>query len=386
MKNTFKTKLVLFIFIILMLLSPLCHASASSIELEDSTSEESTDETYTYIASDVYEFDENITIDSIIDGNAFAFGNNITISGEIGGDVFAFGGNVNVTDTAYIHGSIFVFAKDITMNGICYDVYAASETFTLGEDAIVSRDFRVGADKVYMNGQIKRDAYIGTNELVFPENVSGLISGNLSYTADSEFAISNGIVGGNINYTPSSSEEVSIAEKIASYITNLLSTLLYSLAVVLLAIWLAPNFKEKATKILKKKAPLSFGVGLLTSIVIVIAVFAFILITGGLGVGISFAVATIFILALTISKTVFGMALAKLISTKFKKDNNIIFVCMTLLVVLGVSILEFIPYIGGFIGFIACMLGLGIIVLNLITRQKTDESKLEESSNSSVNE
>ena len=80
------------------------------------------------------------------------------------------------------------------------------------------------------------------------------------------------------------------------------------------------------------------------------------------------------------------MALAKLISTKFKKDNNIIFVCMTLLVVLGVSILEFIPYIGGFIGFIACMLGLGIIVLNLITRQKTDESKLEESSNSSVNE
>lgn len=389
MKNTFKTKLLLFIFAIILFFSPICIASdvspISSDEGIEATSDDGVDGTYEFIASDVYEFENDVVIDTIIDGNAFAFGNNITITGEVGGDVFAFGSNVTVAKNSYVHGNIFVCAENFVMNGICYDIYAVSESFTLGENAIVARDIRVGSDSIHINGQVKRDAYITTNELVFPEKASTLIVGNLDYTSSSEFVIAEGIVGGNINFTQEVTEESSVAEKITSYVTDILSTLLYSLAIIVLTIWMAPKFKEKASVILEKQAPLSFGVGLLASIAIVVGSFVLLFITNGLGVGISVAAITVFILSLTISKTVFSMACAKLISSKLKKDNNVIFIAMSLLFVLVISLLELIPTVGGFVGFAVAMIGFGILLLNLIGKKNSDD-KVEEVNSAVIEE
>lgn len=378
MKSIFKSKIVLFMIIFLMLFSTLCMASdiapiSSSTSNEVSNTENSIDETYEFIESDVYKFDKDITIDSIVDGNVFVFGNNITISGEVGGDVFAFGDNVTVTDQAYIHGNIFVFGNRITINGICYDVYAAGESFTLESKAIISRDLRLAATRTNISGQIRRDAYLSTDELVFPDDAKDLIKGNLSYTSVSEFAISDAIVGGNITYTPEVSNEKTVVKTITSYITDILSTLLYSLAIILLTIWIAPNFKEKATKIFKKRSPLSLGVGLLTSLAIIIGSFVLIFITNGLGVGISAAAVTIYVLALTIAKTVFGMASAKLIADKLNQKNNIMFVVISLIAILVISLLELIPFVGGLFGFVITMIGLGIIVLNLISKKDLDD-------------
>lgn len=378
MKSIFKSKIVLFMIICLMLFSTLCMASdiapiSSSTSNEVSNTENSIDETYEFIESDVYKFDKDITIDSIVDGNVFVFGNNITISGEVGGDVFAFGNNVTVTDQAYIHGNIFVFGNRITINGICYDVYAAGESFTLESKAIISRDLRLAATRTNISGQIRRDAYLSTDELVFPDDAKDLIKGNLSYTSVSEFAISDAIVGGNITYTPEVSNEKTVVKTITSYITDILSTLLYSLAIILLTIWIAPNFKEKATKIFKKRSPLSLGVGLLTSLAIIIGSFVLIFITNGLGVGISAAAVTIYVLALTIAKTVFGMASAKLIADKLNQKNNIMFVVISLIAILVISLLELIPFVGGLFGFVITMIGLGIIVLNLISKKDLDD-------------
>lgn len=378
MKSIFKSKIVLFMIIFLMLFSTLCMASdiapiSSNTSNEVSNTENSIDETYEFIESDVYKFDTDITIDSIVDGNVFVFGNNITISGEVGGDVFAFGDNVTVTDQAYIHGSIFVFGNRITINGICYDVYAACESLTLESKAIISRDLRLAAARTNISGQIRRDAYLSTDELVFPDDAKDLIRGNLSYTSGSEFAISDAVVGGNITYTPEVSNEKTVVKTITSYITDILSTLLYSLAIILLTIWIAPNFKEKATKIFKKRAPLSLGVGLLTSLAIIIGSFVLIFITNGLGVGISAAAVTIYILALTIAKTVFGVASAKLIADKLKQKNNIMFVVISLITILVISLLELIPFVGGLFGFVITMIGLGIIVLNLISKKDLDD-------------
>lgn len=384
MKSIFKSKIVLFMIIFLMLFSTLCMASdiapiSSSTSNEVSNTENSIDETYEFIESDVYKFDKDITIDSIVDGNVFVFGNNITISGEVGGDVFAFGDNVTVTDQAYIHGNIFVFGNRITINGICYDVYAAGESFTLESKAIISRDLRLAADRTNLNGQVKRDAYISTNELVFPDNAQNIIAGDLNYTSSTEFNIADSIVSGTIAYTPEKAKERMSFETIISYVKSIISTLLYSLVVILLVLWLAPNFKEKAGKLLSSKVPLSLGVGLLTSLIIIVGSFAILFITWGLGTGISVAIITMYILTLTISKTVFSMSAAKLIANKSEKikNNNIIFVLLSLLVILVISILELIPFIGGLIGFILSMIGLGIIVLNIISKKKLNNNKQE---------
>lgn len=376
MKNILKSKIVLFTVILLMLLSPLCIASNVAV-ISDNTDAETTDEpeaSYEFIASDLYKFDSDVVIDSIVDGNVFTFGNNVTISGEIGGDVFVFGDNVTISDTGYIHGSIFVMGKDFTMNGICYDVYGiCSSNFTLGKDAIIARDLRLVANNTSIYGQIKRDAYLVTKSLVFPNDSKDLIAGNLEYSSNTEFEISDGLVGGTITYNPIEEKEKSTADLIKSYVSSIISSILYSLVIVLLIIWLAPNFKERAPKIFKKQAPLSLGVGILASIAIVVIAFALLILTGGLAVGISIAAVTIFILALTISQTVFSLGCSKLIVSKMNKDNNVMLVLFTELLVLAICLIGFIPFVGGLIGFATSMIGLGIIILNLISKKKLDD-------------
>lgn len=394
MKNTIMTKTLLFLFIAIFAFSPICMANDVAYMVSDSNTEIASDnnseDTYVpdYVASDLYLFDEEIMVDSIVDGNAFVFGNDVTISGEIGGDLFAFGVNVTVKDTAYIHGSIFVYAENFEMNGICYDIYSASQKFSLNENAIIVRDIRSVAEQIHIYGQIKRDAYITTNELIFPDNATNLISGNLDYHSDYEISIKDGIVGGEISFTHEVQEEPTIIDTILTHVTDIISTLLYSLVIILLTIWRAPKFKEKSALILQKRAPLSFGVGLLASLVISVGSIILLFVTAGLGLSISVATITLFILTLTISKTVFSMAVAKLVSKKFKKDNNAIFISFSLLFVLVISLIELIPYIGGFVGFAVVMIGFGILLLNLIGRKNLEDTKVEakiEESNPIVN-
>lgn len=379
MKHTVKIKFVLFLLVTFMLLSSICIATdvapiSSANELVNDTND-SVEDTYEFIASDVYEFDDDVVIDSIIDGNAFACGNNVTVTGEIGGDVFAFGNTVTVEKDAYVHGSIFVFANQFVMKGICYDIYGGAQSITLSENAIVARDVRIAAEKIHINGQVKRDAYLSTNELVFPENASTLISGNLSYSSTSEFVIDKNVVGGEIKFTQEVSEEATVQEKITDFIIETISALLYAFVIVLLTIWLAPNFKNKVGNTLQKKAPLSLGIGLLTLIIIIFGALILLFLTRGLGVSISIAAVTIFILALTISQTVFSMGCAKLIAEKSKKDNIPMFIGMTLLVVIVLRLIELIPFVGGLVGFLVTMTGLGMILVHLMNRNKSDENQ-----------
>lgn len=386
MKHTFKIKLILFLLIAFMLISPICMASdkartSSENAVVNNISSNNTESTYEFVSSDVYEFNQDIVIDSIVDGNVFAFGDNITITGEIGGDVFAFGNNITIAENGYVHGSIFAFAQEFNMNGLCYDIYGGAQNFKLGEKAIVARDIRIASNRIQIDGQVKRNAFLSTTELVFPENASKLISGNLEYTATSEFTIDKNVVGGEIKFTQEVSEESTTQEKITSFVFGAISTLLYSLAIILLTIWLAPNFKNKVGNIIQKKLPLSLGIGLGTLFaffVIIVLTFILLIVPYSLGVNITIALITIIILALSISQTVFAMGCAKLVAKKTNKDNLPMFIGMSLLVVFVLRLVTLIPVIGGFIGFFSIMIGLGMIIFNLINRKElVDENNSE---------
>lgn len=392
MKHTLKARFMLVVLAVLMLLSPVCMASDAVVTSADTAvpisddsktnSVDNSNSTYQFIESDSYNFDNDIVIDSIIDGNAFACGNNITISGEIGGDVFAFGKTVTIAKGAYIHGSIFVCASDFTMNGVCYDIYSFAQNFTLGKSAIVARDIRVSSGAINILGQIKRDAYINSDSITFAENTSNLIVGNLSYTSKNEISIPDGMVGGTVNFTQSSdSEEITFAQRAVAFLSSTMSAILYTIVVLLLVAWLAPNFKNNLGTSLKKKAPISLGIGLLGSLVIIAGSFAILLLTGGLCIGISVALITVYILALAVAQSIFAMACGKLVAEKMKKDNLPIFLIMTVIAIVLVKLVGVIPYVGGLLSFLITMTGFGMILVHLI---KIGDKKIKTETNSAV--
>lgn len=325
------------------------------------------------VTPDIYRADQDVTLSEIVNGNAFLFGNNVTVSGQVYGDVFVCAGNLIITDTACIYGNIFACAKTFTMAGAAYDIYSASESLDLKPTCIIARDVKAGASSVSIAGTIDKDVHISVDTLNFyseGEDSTPYIAGNLNYTSTSKASIPENIVDGEINFTPVSKEKtVDITSLIISYINKILSAILYSFVVLLLIAWLAPNFIHKSSELMKSKAALALGVGLLVSLVTISGSIALIFLTGGLAFSISFAAIALYILILTICKTVFALAIGKLFATKFKLDKNFQVILFALLAVLIISLLTLIPYIGMIINLIVSMTGLGIIFLNLVLKK-----------------
>ena len=129
-----KSKILLAIFAIIMLVSSYCFATVEPIsEAPTTTGEDSSNTTEvpedissSWTNSDLYIFEDKVTISNVVDGNAFVMGSEVTISGEIGGDLFVIADKLNI-DGGYIYSNVFALANEITVNGVVYDIYAACD-------------------------------------------------------------------------------------------------------------------------------------------------------------------------------------------------------------------------------------------------------------------
>ena len=138
----------------------------------------------------------------------------------------------------------------------------------------------------------------------------------------------------------------------------------------MILLWIAPKFKDNICEIIAKKSFLSFGIGLLVFFATIIAAIILLLFTYGFGASTAVVAIAFLILGYVLSSTVFSMALGKLLANKFGFTKNVAYVLLSLLIVLIVNLIRYIPYVGGPIGFIIAMIGLGIICVNAYKREK----------------
>lgn len=322
---------------------------------------------YEFVDSDLYLFDVNLDISQVVDGNVFAYGQTVNVSGEINGDLFVFASNLTIEESAIIHGNVFALASDMTVSGIAADVYAMADNFSLSEKSIIARNLYLSSNNISLEGQVSRDAYIAANTLKIAENDEPVIEGNLTYSSTSEAQINEASVGGEIKYN---AVQVDNSARVWSVVSNLISALVLSFIVIMILLWIAPKFKDNICEIIAKKSFLSFGIGLLVFFATIIAAIILLLFTYGFGASTAVVAIAFLILSYVLSSTVFSMALGKLLANKFGFTKNVAYVLLSLLIVLIVNLIRYIPYVGGPIGFIIAMIGLGIICVNAYKREK----------------
>ena len=339
-------------------------ADMSSLD-EDVLASYETD--YEFVDSDLYLFDVNLDISQVVDGNVFAYGQTVNVSGEINGDLFVFASNLTIEESAIIHGNVFALASDMTVSGIAADVYAMADNFSLSEKSIIARNLYLSSNNISLEGQVSRDAYIAANTLKIAENDEPVIEGNLTYSSTSEAQINEASVGGEIKYN---AVQVDNSARIWSVVSNLISALVLSFIVIMILLWIAPKFKDNICEIIAKKSFLSFGIGLLVFFATIIAAIILLLFTYSFGASTAVVAIAFLILGYVLSSTVFSMALGKLLANKFGFTKNVAYVLLSLLIVLIVNLIRYIPYVGGPIGFIIAMIGLGIICVNAYKREK----------------
>lgn len=333
------------------------------------TSTDNTLETSDIHNGDLYVFDNNIEMDKLVDGNVFLFGNNINITGKVNGSLYAFGKNVTFSKDAYVVQAIYVMADEVTLNGIATDLYAFARKLDMSFDSFMYRDLRVAADTFNFNGGVGRDAFVEANNFNFitTEGSSALVYGNLTYSSSKELSLTSSHVQGNINYKQEIIEEESITSVILEKVIDVCNTLLYVFVVFLLCLWLAPKFLAKASSyIAPASAVKSFGIGLLSTIVAGFVGIALLFTVVGVPVGL--AVIALLVLLLSIATAVTSISITYQLKEKFGFAKNYLAYLTLACVVIVIWALGFIPYVGVVVSFVVKMIGLGIVVYYLFTR------------------
>ncbi len=341
------------------------NATTDDSVIEESSGEETTteepmiEEDYFYLSGD------DLVLSDTIDSNAFIIGNNVTITSEIGGDLFVIANSLNL-DGGYVYGNVFVLAKDFTLNATVYDIYAICSNITIKYDGIIYRDLRATANYLSMSGGVGRNCYISTQTLDVTDDA--LIYGDFNYSNKEAIVITEGVISGNINYLgKSSSFTGETQDPVRTHIINCLTTLVFTLAIYGLIIWIAPKFYSKMTSIKLSRIFIGLGIGI--AALFIIPIISILLAFTFVGSKITIALLLIYFAMLFVSAVIAYIAIGCFIASKFgnaSKAKNLIFVLATTLVFF---LLGLIPFAGLWISLLVGLTGFGILILSIVKKK-----------------
>ncbi len=381
-----KSKILLSVLFVLLLLSSVCLATDDTSLIDDSvvTSDtnntqkvDTTSSTANWVNTDLYLAEDKVTIDKVVDGNAFVAAKEVTVTGEIGGDLFVVADKVTI-EGGYVYSSLFVCANEVTINGVVYDVYAISNNFNLGSNGFIYRDLKVTGSNINLSGKIRRDAYISAKSLTLNEQSGSIVYGNLEYSTPSEITIPEGAVSGNVKYnvnTSNTGKETSVASIILGYVSEAIQALLLTFVLTAILLWLTPKFVNRVGNMSVGKSFASLGIGVVTPVVLVIV--ALLLAISVVGLKMLLPATFIFVAFSLIASSITSIFFGKLFTKLLKTDSKVKFVLFTLLSNLVLWLLTKIPFVGGFIGLLVYAFGIGTLLVNIVCRKEVVVEKAE---------
>lgn len=328
----------------------------------------------------LYLFNDNVVMNQLVDGNVYIVGQNVEITGKVNGSLFVIADTVTFSKDSYIMQSIYVCANELYLNGAANDLYAIANKVDMSYDSFMLRDLYVTANSFNFNGGAGRNAFVSAKDFNFvtTEGSAAIVYGNLTYTSSNELALSNDLVQGEIKYSKYENAfgEKSVQDIILDYIVDFLKVLLYTVAVFLLALWLAPKFVEKSSSFIGKKSAMALGVGIISFVVAIIV--SICLLFSVIAIPLGFAIFVLFMLMLSIAFAVTTICITNKVKEKFKFNNKYSTALTLILVTLILWALEQIPYVGFVVSIIVSLIGFGITLLYLFTKNKKDETAVKE--------
>ena len=345
MKKTFK--ILALCFALLVVFSSVCFATDIVTTNQEGimpiaeSSEKSETTTILNTNAAVYEGNTNVLLNGYVNGNSFLMGQKVTISG-------------------YVKGDLFVMANSLVIE-------------SLVESGFVARDLNLSASTATFQGKVGRDVNLSANTLSFDEGAKNLIGGDLNYSTPNEVTIPEDVVIGKVNFEKMTVEQPSTAKIISNYVTNFFIVVLYATLVIILATFVTPNFAKKATYSMTKKPFISALIGI--GAIIFVPIASLILALTGIFVYASCALIVVYLLVLSITIAILGMAIGNYFANKLKNITKTKFILLSIASVAVLWLLQQVPFVGGYISIFTVVFGLGIFVYSLFTKKALEEVK-----------
>lgn len=310
---------------------------------------------------------EKINLSEQQDYSVFAAGSEVNISSFIDGASFVAGEDVNLSSSQDV---MFVAGEEIKIN----DAYT-KDAFLAGTDIEINnsqiRDLYAFAEEIELNSNISHNAYLAGTKVV----ISSEIMGNLNIAAEEIVITDTAVIHGTLNYPEYAYANISNEAKIErektykadpettaisvkTQIENFVSSYLSITVIALLLVWLfkkqfkALEKEEFTVKNIAKKTALGFAA------LIVIPIAAIILMFTIIGMPLSIIALLLYGILIYLSIIPSGYLVAhKILGDKIKNEYAIIAIG-----ILAIKLLEFIPFVGGFVVFISLCFGLWTMI------------------------
>lgn len=188
-------KKIFSVLILMVLMLPIISLAAYPEDLEEANydgliqliSEEPID-TSNMIEDDVYEINQDVVINKMVDGNVYAIAQTLKIeNATIYGNVYAIAEKIEI-ENSQINGSVYAIGETINLSGTINDFYATGNQINFNENSAIWRSARIVASQLNAKGNIGRDLYASVENINIADNAQ--INGKVKYFSKTQGNIS----------------------------------------------------------------------------------------------------------------------------------------------------------------------------------------------------
>ncbi len=358
------------------------------------------------IDDDLYIFGQTVTIDGEVTGDFSGFAYNISTNGKLDRSVNIFA--YQYTHKGKIEGSLRTFSnKCYLYNYIGNSVLLFNNETTIGKGAVIERDATISGRVLEFEGEVGEDLIFNGESITISGEIGGdveinakeiniiaptIIHGNLKYTSSNEANIdleSGVIVDGSTEWLLPDNIDKKESDKLFKNIVINFSEMLaaFILGIILIAVF--PKYIESSFMQLKNRIGVSFASGILTLLVFMLSTLILLVSMFGLFFGLIMssgdtAIIGAFLLVVSIlllpassfisissgiifycGTIIVAMFVGSLILRKKQNNEKLFNKTELLLGLFLLTLICFVPILGGLVFLIAGLTGTGAIVLGV---------------------
>ncbi|PYX90791.1 MAG: hypothetical protein DMG68_00635 [Acidobacteria bacterium] len=316
-----------------------------------------------------------VRVEGVVNGDLLVFGRTVEVRGTVKGDLVSFAKRTVVSGS--VEGHIYNFSQSLDLDGqLGHSIYGWTQSLRVDNRGHVGDGIVVGAGDFILEGEVKRSVTIFTSNA----EISGSIGRELTMAGGSLTLTNTARVGGDLTARVHQTEKVHIADgatiggkrdiQVRVRQSRYTRPRFYFyqavwLAAAMLVGWLGlslfPGFFQACTQAVGAGwRSLGLGFVILVGVPIATVVVAITLV----GLPLAFMLFTVYLVALYLAKiwvgAFLGQALLKPAGTS--KGDWLLGLLVGLLIL---TIVSFIPYLGGLIRFVVVCFGLGAFAWQL---------------------
>jgi hypothetical protein len=316
-----------------------------------------------------------VRVEGVVNGDLLAFGRTVEVRGTVKGDLVTCAQRTELSGT--VEGHIYTLSHSLDMDGqLGHSIYGLVQSLRVDDRGRVGEGIVVGTGDVSLEGVVKHSVNIFTSNGV----VSGSIGRDLTMAGGSLTLTNTARVGGNLSARVRQMKDVHIADGATIVGTRDIQVRVRQsrfahprfyfyqavwLAAAMLVGWLGlvlfPGFFQASTQAVDSGwRSLGLGVGVLAGVPAAIVVTAITLV----GIPVSLMLLAVYLAAIYLAKVWVGAFLGQMLlkPAGATKSDWLLGLLVGLLIL---TIIGFIPYLGGLVRLGVVCLGLGAFAWQL---------------------